>query len=208
MARSTTHDQRIIRPARTRDAREVTALYDVCLRTGADGKDASPFVQDPLLLGEVYLGAYLALEPELAFVVTAPDDAPLGYVVGASDTVAFEDELEKNWWPALREQYPLGTFPEGSRDERLVQMMHSPSRMDRELITGFPAHLHVDLLPDGQGGGNGRHLMETLFDALRARGVEGVHLGVSRENERAIGFYRHLGFTPLHDDGVFWGLKL
>ncbi len=190
----------LIRPARTRDVREVAALYDICLRTGADG--------DPLLLGEVYLGAYLDLAPELAFVLTNDDDVPVGYVLGAADTAAFEERSEASWWPALQEQYPLGTFPEGSSDARLVNMMHNPSRMDQSVIAGYPAHLHVDLLPAGQGGGNGRRLMEKLFDALREQGVEGIHLGVSLENTQAIGFYQHLGFTQLSDDGVFWGLKL
>ena len=198
----------LIRPARTRDVREVAALYDICLRTGADGRDASTLYRDPLLLGEVYLGAYLELAPELAFVLTNDDDAPVGYVLGAADTAAFEDQSETSWWPALAEQYPRDTFPEGTPDARLVNMIHQPSRMDQSVIAGYPAHLHVDLLPQGQGGGNGRRLMETLFTALREQNVEGIHLGVSLENTQAIGFYQHLGFTQLTDDGVFWGMKL
>ena len=38
-----------------------------------------------------------------------------------------------------------------------------------------------------------RRLMDTLFDALRAGGSPGVHLGVAEANQRAIGFYEHLG---------------
>lgn len=204
--RSTQFD--VIRPARTQNVREVAALYDICLRTGADGGDASMLYTDPLLLGEVYLGAYLELAPEFAFVLTDADDTPVGYVLGAADTLEFQEQMEKAWWPALREQYPLGTFPAGSADERLVKMIHSPSAMDADVIAGYPAHLHVDLLQQAQGGGNGRRLMEALFDALRDKGVEGVHLGVSLENAQAIGFYQHLGFSQLTDDGVFWGLKL
>ncbi len=198
----------LIRPARTRDAREVAALYDICLRTGADGRDASALYSDPLLLGEVYLGAYLELAPDLAFVLTDDNDAPVGYVLGAADTAAFEEKSAAAWWPALQEQYPRGTFEEGTSDARLVNMIHNPSRMDQKVIAGYPAHLHVDLLPQGQGGGNGRRLMEILFAALREQDVEGIHLGVSLENTQAIGFYQHLGFTQLTDDGVFWGLKL
>lgn len=37
-------------------------------------------------------------------------------------------------------------------------------------------------------------LIERLLAQLRLRGVPGVHLGVSRTNARAIGFYEHLGF--------------
>ncbi|MCR1983093.1 GNAT family N-acetyltransferase, partial [Cellulosimicrobium cellulans] len=90
-----------LRPARTTDPAEVDRLYEICLRTGASGADASGLYTDPRLLGEVYLGAYLALEPQLASVVEA-DGVVAGYVLGARDTAAFEDRCEREWWPPLR----------------------------------------------------------------------------------------------------------
>lgn len=212
-----------IRPARTNDPAEVDRLYDVCLRTGDGGADATTLYSDPRLLGEIYLGAYLALEPDLAFVVArpgsddggsgtggsgaghtpddggspAPEHGALGYVVGTTDTAAFEARCEREWWPALRARYPVGSFAEGSRDEQLVRMIHTPPVTSPAIAAEYPAHLHVDLLPAAQGGGNGRRLLETLFDALRERHVPGLHLGVASGNTGAIGFYRHLGFTEL-----------
>ena len=64
-----------IRPARPGDE---PALYAVCLRTGADGDDATDRHRDPRLLGEVYVGPYLVLEPALAFVV-ADDAGAVGF---------------------------------------------------------------------------------------------------------------------------------
>jgi ribosomal protein S18 acetylase RimI-like enzyme len=61
----------------------------------------------------------------------------------------------------------------------------------------YPAHLHVDLLPRAQGSGHGRQLVDHLLSRLRAMGVLGVHLGVDADNERAIGFYRHVGMRPV-----------
>lgn len=198
-----------LRPARVDDRAEVDRLYDICLRTGASGTDASDLYVDPRLLGEVYLGAYLALEPGLAFVLDDGGDA-VGYVVGARDTVAFDAACERDWWPPLRERYPVGSFPDGSPDEGLVRQIHAPHRPEPDVVGEFPAHLHVDLLPAAQGGGNGRRLLETLFDALRADGVPGVHLGVAHANVSAVGFYRHLGFTELTRDGggMTLGLRL
>ena len=37
----------------------------------------------------------------------------------------------------------------------------------------YPAHLHIDLLPELQGQGWGRRLIDTLVAALRERGVRG-----------------------------------
>ncbi|WP_265522968.1 GNAT family N-acetyltransferase [Oerskovia flava] len=198
-----------IRPARTDDTAEVDRLYDICLRTGDSGQDASGQYSDPRLIGEIYLGAYLALEPDLAFVL---DDGtgPVGYVVGTQDTAAFEARCAREWWPPLRQRYPRGAFAEGSPDAQLVGQVHAPRTTDRSIATAYPAHLHVDLLPQAQGGGNGRRLLQTLFDALRARGVSGLHLGVAPGNTAAIGFYRHLGFTELDtpDGGLVLGLRL
>ncbi|MBI9113521.1 GNAT family N-acetyltransferase [Sanguibacter suaedae] len=200
-----------IRPARTTDPAEVDHLYEVCLRTGADGEDASALVDDPRLLGELYLGAYLALEPDLAFVLDDSTGA-VGYVVGTSDTAAFDDLLDARWWPALRARYPLSVLDAldpDSMDARLVRLVHTPGRTEPHVVEQFPAHLHVDVLPVGQGGGNGRRLLDRLFDALRERDVPGVHLGVSPENRRAIGFYEHLGFQRIPGaEGVILGLTL
>ncbi|MBD8079707.1 GNAT family N-acetyltransferase [Cellulosimicrobium arenosum] len=198
-----------MRPARVGDRTEVDRLYDVCLRTGAAGQDATADLRDPRLLGEVYLGAYLALEPDLASVLDDAGDA-VGYVVGTRDTLAFEERCEREWWPALRERYPLDDFPDASRDAELVRLIHAPRRTDPHLVADYPAHLHVDLLPGAQGGGNGRRLLATLFDALRSAGVPGVHLGVARANVGAVGFYRHLGLTELAvtEDGLTLGLRL
>ncbi len=195
-----------IRHALTNDPEEVDRLYDICLRTGDSGKGAENQLEAPRLLGEIYLGAYLRFEPELAFVLEGVDGAALGYVLGARDTLAFEELLEKRWWPALREKYPLGSFPAGSFDEDLVARIHTPPRTSTATIAQYPAHLHIDILQRGQGGGSGRRLLETPLSALRVQGINGVHLDVSPQNFNAIGFYEHLGFKHLSSN--FYGKAL
>lgn len=198
-----------IRPARTTDAAEVARLYDVCVRTGAAGGDATGLYANPLLLPEVYLGAYLALEPGLAFVLADDDDRAVGYVIGAADTREFAARCEREWWPALRERFLLDSAEPGSSDAKLVALVHAPESMPEPVLDRFPAHLHVDLLPEGQGGGNGRRLLETLFDALRVRGVTGLHLGLDTSNTHAVGFYEHLGFhRALPDADWLYGIDL
>ena len=153
------------------------AIYDVCLRTGDAGGDASGLYLEPDLLGDVWAGPYLLLRPHLAFV--AEDDAGVaGYVVGAEDTAAFESACEVHWWPARRARYP--DPPDDRRltpDELLHRHVHHPPSPPPDVLAEFPAHLHVNLLPRAQGHGAGRRLLETLFDALP--GVPGIHLGVA-----------------------------
>lgn len=196
----------LIRPARSEDA---TALYGVCLRTAADGDDGSDAFADRALPGEVWVGPYLRLEPDLAFVLD-DGDVPVGYVLGALDTASFEARCEAGWWPALRRRYPLDAFPASSADAALVHRIHGPPTTPADVTAEHPSHLHVDLLPAAQGQGQGRRLLETLFDALRSAGSPGVHLGVSLANERAIGFYRRLSLVELRaePDAVWMGRPL
>jgi len=172
------------------------ALYAVCLATGADGQDASGTFRDPLLLGHRYVGPYLDLEPRLAFTL---EDAlgPCGYVLGTADTDAFHRAFVDEWLPPLRERLPEpGPDPaRWSEDDRLLAELHAPTLIAPADLGAYPGHLHIDLLPRAQGRGHGRRMVATLTTALVGRGCVGVHLGVSRWNDRAIGFYRSLGFA-------------
>ncbi|MGH3647313.1 MAG: GNAT family N-acetyltransferase [Micromonosporaceae bacterium] len=175
------------------------ALYRICLATGDSGGDATGLYRDLDLLGHVYVGPYLTLEPSLAFVL-ADAEGPSGYVLGALDTADFEARAERDWWPGLRERYPApdpANRPHWTGDQRLAGQIHWPHRTPAELVEAYPSHLHIDLLPRAQGGGHGRRMMETLLAALRERGSTGVHLGVGRRNARAVAFYRRLGFTEI-----------
>lgn len=171
-------------------------MYEICLRTGASGQDATDLYQDPNLIGDLFVGPYVEFAPELAFV-GEDDDGVAGYVIGALDTEPFEARCEREWWPALRAKYPVGSFPAESADERLVGLLHKPPVRQADVNERYPAHLHIDLLPRIQGGGNGRRMITTLLDALAAAGAPGVHLGVGKANERAVGFYRRMGFTEV-----------
>jgi ribosomal protein S18 acetylase RimI-like enzyme len=187
----------VVRPYRPED---LDALYRVCLETGDAGRDATALHDDPTLLGHVYAAPYALFEPELAFVLE-DEEGVGGYVLGALDTTAFDARLDAEWWPPLRRRYPLP--PDGAADTPdglLVAMIHHPVRRDPVVVARYPSHLHVDLVARCQGRGHGVRLMATLLDALRAAGSPGVHLGVSTRNERAIGFYRHLGCTELDAD--------
>jgi ribosomal protein S18 acetylase RimI-like enzyme len=191
-----------IRPYRDSDLDD---LYRICLQTGDGGEDATSMFDDPLLLGHVFAAPYGLFEPSLAFV--AEDEAGVGgYIVGALDSRAFEERLAAGWWPALRDRYPAppsGLPPERwTPDQRTAGFIHDPLTVPDELARDYPSHLHINLLPRLQSQGLGQQLMNTLMRALRERGSAGVHFFVWPANQRAIGFYRHLGFTEIPAEGV------
>lgn len=179
------------------------AVYDICLRTGASGEDATHLYADPDLLGHVFAGPYLKLCPEFASVIEE-DGEVLGYILGAPDTRAFEARCEEEWWPPLRERYPDPGAPT-TPDERRMHAIHHFVPAPEEIVAAYPSHLHIDLLPGTQGRGYGRRLMDRLRDQLREAGSPGLHLGFSPDNRRAAGFYRALGFGPLSEnEHVVW----
>jgi ribosomal protein S18 acetylase RimI-like enzyme len=184
-----------IRPYRDSDLDD---LYRICLLTGDAGQDATSMFDDPRILGDVFAAPYGLFEPSLAFV--AEDEAGVGgYIVGALDSRAFEQRLEAGWWPALRDRYPAppAELPpdQWTPDQRTAGFIHAPFPVPDELARDYPSHLHINLLPRLQSQGLGRQLMNTLIRALHEQGSAGVHFYVWPANQRAVGFYRHLGFT-------------
>ncbi|HCI16847.1 MAG TPA: GNAT family N-acetyltransferase, partial [Candidatus Marinimicrobia bacterium] len=87
-----------IRPYQTKDHNDV---YTICLKTGDAGSDASNLYKDPNLLGHIYAGPYINLEPESAFMLE--DEIGIcGYIIGALDTQSFFNKVKSNWLPALQ----------------------------------------------------------------------------------------------------------
>jgi ribosomal protein S18 acetylase RimI-like enzyme len=196
----------LIRRSRPEDR---AAVYEICLRTADAGGDARGQFADPDLPGHAWAGAYLALSPELAFVVEQ-DREVVGYAIGALDTRAFVAAHRERWLPRYAASHRAPTRPIVTQDERALYALHHPETLLEPGFAGFPSHMHLNMLPAARGKGHGRALIDTMCDALRAAGSPGVHLGVRRRNERAQAFYAHIGLELLADepDGLFFGRSL
>jgi ribosomal protein S18 acetylase RimI-like enzyme len=195
-----TADRFSIRPF---EGDDLQALYDICLRTAASGEDGTGlYADDPRAVGNLYAAPYAVREPELTFVLE-DETGVCGYVLGAIDTAAFNAWLDTEWLPPLRRAHP---WPEGEAasltpSQRLYRRFHQPDLVIPAALEPYPAHLHIDLLPRAQGGGNGTRLMQHFLAELARRGSPGVHLGLGIRNERAFAFYRKLGFQELFRAG-------
>ena len=146
-------------------------------------------------------------QPDLALAVVDPEGVA-GYCLAALDTRAFEAWEEAEWWPPLRDQYPLPD--DASPDAEIIRLLHSPPRAPDAVVREYPAHLHIDLLARARGHGLGRGLIERQLESLRHHGARGVHLDVALANANAIAFYRHLGFAEVeqHEDSILMGMRL
>jgi ribosomal protein S18 acetylase RimI-like enzyme len=185
-----------LRPGRPDDQ---AAAYYVCMKTGDHGKDAERFFRDdPDALGRIYVGPYLALEPEFSLILE-DDDGVCGYAFGALDSKVFYAHYEAEWRPVLCARFPMPQSDPArwTRIQSVHACYHRPDYFCPEPYAAYPSHLHIDLLERAQGRGWGRRMMQSVMDKLRQRGSPGAHLGVSMLNTAAQGFYEKLGFREL-----------
>jgi len=61
----------------------------------------------------------------------------------------------------------------------------------------YPAHMHIDLLPEYQNGGFGTKMVQMLLEDLKSKKVKGVMLIAGQWNDGAIRFYKRNGFKML-----------
>ncbi|WP_368498694.1 N-acetyltransferase family protein [Herbiconiux sp. A18JL235] len=162
------------------------AIAGICIATGDAGTDARASGLGEPALGALvarYATCYLDLEPAFA-VVAELDGRVLGYALGALDTADFATRFEQlddhSLTAAERREHARGLrVPEAER---------------------FPSHLHVDLLPEAQGRGLGRRLVDEVHGRLAVAGSRGVHLGVDPRNTVALAFYPRVGFARAREE--------
>jgi len=195
-----------IRPYRVGDEPE---LANVCLQTADAGGDATGLLDDNELWANLFVLPYVERHPELAFVAETDDGRVAGYVVGASDTDEFETWFRERWWPRFAARWPEPAT-ELTRQDGLLRYAYDRGSAPVAHAAEYPAHLHIDLLPELQGQGLGRQLIDALIGALRAAGVSGVHAVSFAENTGAVAFYRRLGFSEVacEPNLIVFGMRL
>lgn len=179
------------------------ALCRICLRTGDAGEDASAREDDPTLMGQIYAVPYQVLEPDFAFVIEGPA-GPAGYLLGTPDTEAFNARLASDWYPRLRETVAsVGPDPASWRGSDWARhAIHHADLAVPPALRAFPAHGHIDLLPDARGRGIGQRCVAYLEEVLAAAGADGMFLDVNPHNARAQRFYRAMGFAQCEEPSL------
>lgn len=181
---------------------DIDALYAISVKTGDRGGDASHLYVDPRMIGHIYSAPYALLEPSLALVVEEQGRL-LGFAAGTLDTALWETKLERDWWPELRVRYADPADVQASErtaDQMRAFSIHHPAATPLSVLRRYPAHLHLNLLPELQGQGWGRRLFTAWLSHAYPQGAGALHVLVNRANERAIGFWESRGFAELAFD--------
>jgi hypothetical protein len=137
-------------------------LYEICLKTGNSGHDATSLFLDPFMIGQYYAAPYAMFAPQCVLVVEGEAGTifrPLGYILGTTDTKAYNEWFDKEWRPAAAATYPV-SVPESTIEEsnlagRIRNLFHT-SFTEAPWLDEYPGHIHIDLLPEIQGSGLGQ----------------------------------------------------
>lgn len=179
-----------VRPYRPGDR---SAVRLICHETGYMGEPAAWFWRDRESFADLFSGYYTDREPESALVAESGGRV-VGYLLGCVDSeratppeavlrrhlllrgIALRPGTAGFFWRSIRDVFRDGSPPQELRDPR------------------WPAHLHIDLLPEARGRGVGAALMRRWLEHLAGLGAPGCHLGTFHENRNAIGFFERMGF--------------
>jgi ribosomal protein S18 acetylase RimI-like enzyme len=187
----------IIRECRIEDIKE---LSNVALSTAMAGKDGNSYFHNKDLISQYYCEPYIRFDAQYCFAVEE-DNVCCGYTVGVIDSTEFFKWFNDVWLVKLRAQYKncKSISEEEDRILDLIKEDVEPS----DYFEQYPAHLHINLLDTMQGKSIGTRLISTLLQKLADDNIKGVHLGVQIDNNKAIGFYKHLGFKVIEEKP--WG---
>ena len=180
-----------IRPYEEKDKENVRYI---CLNS--DGPcDADEDGQFFLLT--TYCDYYIEKEPYNCFVLADEQDKAVGYILCAEDFDPFWETFLREFKPRL------------AHDPVSMEYADESTELHRQLKNEYPAHLHIDLLPEAQGKGYGPKLMETLFAHLRKKNCRGIMWCVWKHNHGAQRFYDRQGFERICDNGsnIAYGTK-
>ena len=170
----------------------------ICLRTAAGGGDATGVYSDDALMPEVYALPYVEYAPDLAFVV---DDGGGGRLRarrrrhGGLHRVVPARVGARASARGIRSPDRRPAHPGLHRGAALADG-GDPERMRIPELDEYPAHLHIDLLPEFQGRGSGGASSTRCARARRARRARRAPRHGCREHG-ARAFYDRLGFHEL-----------
>lgn len=141
-----------------------------------------------IALFATYCDYYVNEEPDHCFVAVNENDEAIGYIICAPDSERYERVFMEKYAPRLKKASPVRYF------FHLVNEW-----LCRKVKEDYPAHLHIDILEQGQRKGLGTALMDTLTAHLKDIGVKGVYLTCGSSNVKGVNFYKKYGFKVLSE---------
>jgi ribosomal protein S18 acetylase RimI-like enzyme len=163
---------------------EIYPVEYICRMTAGEFAKKEPIVGNRM--AKMYSTYYARECYDTCFVLVDDSDKPVGYILCEPDYKRYRRVFRKKDVPAIREiNFSCG-----------VESWFFPVPYTL-LGRKYPAHLHIDILPDYQSKGYGQEMIKTLLNKLKEMNIPGVMLITNRDNTGAIRFYERLGFKTI-----------
>lgn len=174
------------------------AIRRISVLTALAGEPADQLIDGFDLLADALTKYFTDFEPESCFVAEQ-DGRVVGYIIGAIDTRVM-DKLFTNKilgqliWQAFRTGFFLKAMNLKLVWHGFISFLRGEFATP-DLSKDFPATLHINLLPEARGFGNGSALMIQYLSYLSSKQVKGVRMATLSASAGAF-FNRH-GFSVL-----------
>ncbi len=197
-------DEIKIRPYRSEDR---PSVREICYLTGYMGDPPDFYWQHRDSFMEVWTAYYTDQEPESTFVAEYRGRI-VGYLLGCVDTARApspSEMVQKQLWrhALLFRPGTAGFFWRSIAD--LIRQHRLPEGELRD--ARYPAHLHINLMPEVRGRGAGAALIRAWLNKLRSLGSPGCHLSTLLENPNGVPFFERMGFRKFRDPVLIPGMR-
>ena len=175
-------------------------IMEICYKTGYLGEDLTGrgLFNDKLLFSYFFCLYYSRYESENCFVaVDTKEDKAVGYILGTCDTLKQRKRfLHKMGWRIFLRiiQVTIWNYPETVKSIFHLAKNVGVESGSRQIYKEYPAHLHINILPEYQRRGIGKKLIDAFENNIKHY-ASGIHLITSSRNVKAIPFYHKKGYT-------------
>ena len=133
-----------------------------------------------------YCDYFIEQEPDNCFVAVDENDRAVGYILCAENYDNYKNVFRKEYLTRFRKYEFINKAT--AVISTLIQSAHKKE---------YPAHMHIDILPEYQRMGLGHKLMDALCANLKEKEIKGVCLTTWSKNKKGCNFYKKYGFTLL-----------
>ena len=170
-----------IRVATPKDLKK--AQY-ICIKTASAALQKNE--KTARITAALFADYYIQNESRNCFVLCDDSDEVVGYILSSTDIKSFCKAYRTDILRNVVKLSPLWGFV-----CLFVPVKYYVCRRK------YPAHLHIDILPDFQSAGYGSKMMNALLSHLKEQKISGVMLSCSANNTRAVHFYKKHGFHTM-----------
>ena len=184
---------------------DIQGILKICYRTGYMGESLHnrDIFNDVKLFGYLFCIYYPYYEPDNVFLAVDQNDKIVGYIMGTDNSKKQEDMFKRKMVLKIAIRALLYTswkYRESFKALMFFIKNLSLKSQPKNLYKEYPAHLHMNVLPEYQHMGIGSKLINVFEKHIKEKGVQGIHLRTSNNNIKALPFYEKKGYVIMHKD--------